>query len=159
MAIAVPAARPDLAAGAGLRRGAARPVVGATARLPARLGLGHALLCASLGARGNRRRVQASGWNELLYRTWFLVGGVFTAAWLGLGTAFLLGKTRFGYAFACASSLAASLPSSRATPYNAGTIGVLVFIVALVFAIAIAVETYFQNERWPRIAALTVVVG
>ena len=28
-----------------------------------------------------------SGWNELLYRTWYLTGAVWTAAWLGLGTA------------------------------------------------------------------------
>ncbi|MEO7663900.1 MAG: hypothetical protein ABIV26_02150, partial [Candidatus Limnocylindrales bacterium] len=42
----------------------------------------------------------ASGWNEALYRTWYLTGAVWTAGWLGLGTAFLLSRTRFGYAFA-----------------------------------------------------------
>ena len=42
----------------------------------------------------------AGGWNETLYRTWYLAGAVWTAGWLGLGTAFLLGKTRFGYSFA-----------------------------------------------------------
>ena len=41
-----------------------------------------------------------SGWNEALYRTWYLTGAVWTVGWLGLGTAFLLGRTRFGYAFA-----------------------------------------------------------
>ena len=40
------------------------------------------------------------GWNEILYRTWYLTGAVWTAGWLGLGTAFLLGRTRFGYCFA-----------------------------------------------------------
>ena len=46
----------------------------------------------------------AYGWNEALYRTWYLTGAVWTAGWLGLGTAFLLGRTRFGYSFALASS-------------------------------------------------------
>ena len=40
------------------------------------------------------------GWSEPLYRTWYLTGAVWTAGWLGLGTAFLLGRTRFGYTFA-----------------------------------------------------------
>jgi hypothetical protein len=39
------------------------------------------------------------GWTDLLYRTWYLTGAVFTAAWLGLGTALLLNRTRFGYAY------------------------------------------------------------
>ena len=48
--------------------------------------------CEAIGA--------AAGWNELLYRTWYLTGAVWTAGWLGLGTAYLLGKTRYGYAYA-----------------------------------------------------------
>ena len=48
----------------------------------------------------------ASGWNETLYRTWYLTGAVWTAGWLGLGTAYLLGKTRFGYSFALCLFLA-----------------------------------------------------
>ncbi len=46
------------------------------------------------------------GWNEALYRTWYLTGAVWTAGWLGLGTAFLLGRTRFGYSFALCLFLA-----------------------------------------------------
>ena len=46
------------------------------------------------------------GWNEALYRTWYLTGAVWTAGWLGLGTAFLLGRTRFGYSFALCLVLA-----------------------------------------------------
>ena len=48
----------------------------------------------------------ASGWNEALYRTWYLTGAVWTAGWLGLGTAYLLGRTRFGYSFALCLFLA-----------------------------------------------------
>ena len=54
--------------------------------------------CEAIGA--------ASGWNEALYRTWYLTGAVWTAGWLGLGTTFLLGRTRFGYSFALCLFLA-----------------------------------------------------
>src|SRR6185312_14660164 len=40
---------------------------------------------------------------------------------------------------------------------DAGSAPILYFIAALVLAIAIGVETYFANERWPRLAALAVV--
>jgi len=86
-------------------------------------------------------------WGELLYRTWYLTGAVFTAAWLGLGTAYLLGKTRFGYAYAALVLFGGLLAFAARNTYGAGTWGVLVIIAALVIAISIAVETYFQNER------------
>ena len=102
----------------------------------------------------------ASGWNEALYRTWYLTGAVWSAGWLGLGTAYLLGKTRFGYAFAFGLFLAGlfTLLTQRRYHYEgAGPAPVLYFIVAIVLAIAIGLETYFQNERWPRIAAIGVI--
>ncbi len=37
------------------------------------------------------------GWSEPLYRAWYLIGAFGVAAYLGLGTIFLLNKTRFGY--------------------------------------------------------------
>ena len=39
----------------------------------------------------------AFGWNEPLYRAWYLIGAFGVAAYLGLGTVFLLNRTRFGY--------------------------------------------------------------
>ena len=51
-------------------------------------------------ASGCEALAGAGGWNEALYRTWYLTGAVWTAGWLGLGTAFLLARTRFGYTFA-----------------------------------------------------------
>jgi hypothetical protein len=39
----------------------------------------------------------AFGWNEPLYRSWYLFGAFGVAAYLGLGTIFLLNRTRFGY--------------------------------------------------------------
>jgi hypothetical protein len=102
----------------------------------------------------------AGGWNEALYRTWYLTGAVWSAGWLGLGTAYLLGKTRFGYAFAFGLFLAGlfTLLTQRRFQYpGAGSAPVLYFIAAIVISIAIGLETYFQNERWPRIAAIGVI--
>jgi len=101
-----------------------------------------------------------SGWNELLYRTWYLAGAVWTAGWLGLGTAFLLGRTRFGYTFAVCLFLAGLftfLTQAKEQYPGSGSAPILYLIAALVLAIAIGVETYFQNERWPYMAALAVV--
>lgn len=39
----------------------------------------------------------ALGWSEPLYRVWYLVGALFVAAYLGMGTIYLLARTRFGY--------------------------------------------------------------
>ena len=57
-------------------------------------------------AAGCEALAAANGWSEPLYRTWYLTGAVWTAGWLGLGTAFLLGRTRFGYGFALCLFLA-----------------------------------------------------
>jgi hypothetical protein len=102
----------------------------------------------------------AFGWNELLYRTWYLTGAVWTAGWLGLGTAFLLGRTRFGYAFALCLFLAGLftfLVRNRPEYAGAGPLPLVYFIAAGILALAVAVETYFQNERWPMLAAGAVV--
>lgn len=101
-----------------------------------------------------------SGWNELLYRSWYLTGAAWTVGWLGLGTAFLLGRTRFGYAFALCLFLAGLftfLVRNRPEYAGAGSLPLLYFIAAAVLALAVAVETYFQNERWPVLAAGAVV--
>ena len=111
-------------------------------------------------ASGCEALAAAGGWNETLYRTWYLTGAVWTAGWLGLGTAFLLGKTRFGYTFAVSLFLAGLFTLLTQARYNypeAGSSPWLYFIVAIVLAVAIGVETYFANERWPYIAAVAVV--
>lgn len=111
-------------------------------------------------AAGAEAVAAIGGWNELLYRGWYLTGAVWTAGWLGLGTAFLLGRTRFGYAFAFSLFLAGLftfLVRSKPEYAGAGTLPLLYFIAAGVLALAIAVETYFGNERWPRIAAGAII--
>lgn len=111
-------------------------------------------------AAGCEALAAAGGWNEGLYRTWYLTGAVWTAGWLGLGTAFLLGRTRFGYSFALCLFLAGLftfLVRNRPEYAGAGALPLLYFIAAGLLALAVAVETYFQNERWPSLAAGAVV--
>ena len=102
----------------------------------------------------------AAGWNEALYRTWYLTGAVWTAGWLGLGTAFLLGRTRFGYSFALCLFLAGLftlLLRNRPEYAGAGALPLLYFIAAGLLALAVALETWFTNDRWPILAAGAVV--
>jgi hypothetical protein len=103
----------------------------------------------------------ASGWNEPTYRLWYLTGAVWTAGWLGLGTAFLLGRTRFGFAFAVCLFLAGlfTFLTARRDPEiyaDVTTTAMLYFLVAGVLALAVSVETYFQNWRWPWMAMAAV---
>lgn len=123
-------------------------------------------LCWAIGmlffgiASGCEAVAAASGWSEPLYRTWYLTGAVWTAGWLGLGTAFLLGRTRFGYAFAFCLLLAGLftfLTQRRYSYEGAGSSPILYFIAAGVLALAVAAATYFSDNRWPRIAAFAVV--
>jgi hypothetical protein len=112
-------------------------------------------------AAGAEALAALGGWNETLYRTWYLTGAVWTAGWLGLGTTFLLGRTRFGYSFALCLFLAGLftfLIRNRPEYQGAGALPLLYFLVAGLLALAVAVETYFSNERWPLLAA-TAVVG
>ena len=103
----------------------------------------------------------AAGWNELLYRTWYLTGAVWTAGWLGLGTTFLLARTRFGYAVALCLLLAGLftfLTQQRYQYPDAGVTPILYFAAGGVLAGTVAVLTYFQSDRWAGVA-LAAVVG
>ncbi len=111
-------------------------------------------------AAGCEAIAAAAGWNEALYRTWYLTGAVWTAGWLGLGTAFLLNRTRFGYAFALMlflGGLFTFLTQKKFGYPGAGAAPILYFIGAGILGLAVGIETYFQNERWPRIAAIGIV--
>ncbi|MES2209245.1 MAG: hypothetical protein V4515_03560 [Chloroflexota bacterium] len=104
----------------------------------------------------------AFGWSEPLYRSWYLIGAIWVAGWLGLGTVFLLAKTRFGYAFAVSLALAGlftvlswaryDYPGSGATPYVYG-------LAALVLAIGVVVMTARRDDRWVWLAGGAIVGG
>lgn len=104
----------------------------------------------------------AFGWSEGLYRVWYLVGAVYVAGWLGLGTVFLLGRTRFGYAYALSLLLAGLFTYLSAAKYqypqSYGT-EYLYFAIAVGLAIVIAVLTFRGDQRWPLVAAWATVLG
>ena len=105
---------------------------------------------------GSEALAAAIGWSDPLYRAWYLAGAALTPAWLGLGTAFLLGRTRFGYTYATLLLLSGviALMLRNAPNYaGAGPLPLLYLIAAVILALAIAVETYFQNAGWTRLAA------
>lgn len=117
------------------------------------------MLCYAIGS-GAEAVAMYSGWSEVLYRAWYLAGAVLTAAWLGLGTAFLLGRTRFGYMYAVLlllSGLVALMIRNNPIYEGAGPLPLLYLIGAVILALAIGIETYFGNERWPRFAAGAIV--
>ena len=95
----------------------------------------------------------AFGWNEPLYRTWYLIGAFGVAAYLGLGTVYLLNRTRFGY-FVAASFLLAGLFSyltsvkyaREGAPASDATV-VMVVGASFGAAILVALVTRFRR-RW-----------
>ncbi len=104
----------------------------------------------------------AFGWSEGLYRAWYLIGAVYVAAWLGLGTMFLLGKTRFGYGAAFSVLLAGLftvLSQAKAQYPDTGVIPYAAFAIAAVGAILISIETYRGTGRWAIIAGALIIGG
>ena len=103
----------------------------------------------------------AFGWSEPLYRLWYLIGAVWVAGWLGLGTVYLLGRTRFGYAFALCLGLAGLFTYLTWKKYEYPNSGIAPFVylgIAIVLAIVVAVMTRRRDDRWVHVAG-TVVVG
>src|SRR6266516_4063579 len=102
------------------------------------------------------------GWSEPLYRAWYLIGAVYVAGWLGLGTVYLLARTRFGYAFAASLLLAGLFTLLSQAKYDypdSGPAPFIYFGIAIVVAVAIAVMTYRRDERWASLAAVVIVGG
>jgi hypothetical protein len=102
----------------------------------------------------------AFGWNEALYRTWYLIGALFVAAYLGAGTIYLLAKTNFGY-FAGATVVigGAFAPLiSRRYPGSESAASV-VFAIALVGGVAIVVATATRKGLAAHIAVALLVAG
>lgn len=99
------------------------------------------------------------GWDATVYRTWYSIG-VATPAWLGLGTAFLLGRTRFGYTYGVLFALAGLIAFAARGRYpDAGLIPVGLLFAGVIVALAVGLETYFQDERWPVIGAVAVAAA
>jgi hypothetical protein len=104
----------------------------------------------------------AFGWSEPLYRTWYLIGAFFVAAYLGVGTIYLLAKTRFGY-FAGGTVFIGGLLSllfSHSSRYpGAETAGTVTFVIALIGAVAIIAATATRRPLAAHIAMAVLIVG
>jgi hypothetical protein len=104
----------------------------------------------------------AFGWSEPLYRAWYLIGAVWVAGWLGLGTVYLLGRTRFGYAFAVCLGLAGLFTFLTWRKYDYPNSGIAPFLylgIALAVAVVVAVMSRRRDDRWVHVAGLVVVGG
>lgn len=116
------------------------------------LWFGVAAACEFLGS--------AFGWNEGLYRIWYLIGALFVAAYLGAGTIYLLSKTNFGY-FAGATVIIGGVFApliSRRYP-GSGSAASVVFAIALVGGAAIIVATATRKGIAAHIAMALLVAG
>jgi hypothetical protein len=107
----------------------------------------------------------AFGWNEPLYRTWYLFGAFGVASYLGLGTVYLLNRTRFGYFVAASFALAAlfsyltSVKYAReGTPASDSTV-LLVVGVSLACAVLLAVVTRIERRLIGHVTAAILVGG
>jgi hypothetical protein len=104
----------------------------------------------------------AYGWSEALYRAWYLIGAVWVAAWLGLGTVYLLARTRFGYSLALSLALAGLFTylSWRRYDYpDSGVAIVLYPLIGLALAAVVAVLTHRGDPRWASLTGGALVVG
>jgi len=104
----------------------------------------------------------AFGWSEPVYRAWYLIGAIYVASWLGLGTMYLLGRTRFGYGAAFSFLLAGLftfLTWRRQQYEDSGASPYLYLAIAVIAAIALAVATYRGNGRWATLAGILIVGG
>jgi hypothetical protein len=104
----------------------------------------------------------AFGWSGPLYRAWYLVGAFYVAAYLGMGTIYLLSRTSFGY-FAGATVFLGGLTSwlfSRLPTYpGAGRVGTVALTVATLGAIGIVIATAIRRELAPHIAMAVLAIG
>jgi hypothetical protein len=102
----------------------------------------------------------AFGWSEPLYRTWYLIGAFFVAAYLGMGTVYLLEKTRFGY-FVAATLLIGGLfgLSIRGRYPEAGELGITVILFAILAAALVAMTTWLRREWSGHVTMAVLALG
>ena len=102
----------------------------------------------------------AFGWNEALYRTWYLIGAFFVAAYLGAGTIVLLARTRFGYFVAVSFLFGALYAFAIRGRYPEDTTAfAVVLVVCVAAAVAIAIATWRARSLVAPIALAVLGVG
>ena len=102
----------------------------------------------------------AFGWNEPLYRLWYLIGAIWVAGWLGLGTMILLARTRFGLALVPVFLLLAliALGGARAYP-DTGIASPAYALISVVLAVAVGWLAFRRDPRWAAVVAAWIVGG
>jgi len=102
----------------------------------------------------------AFGWSAGLYRAWYLFGAFYTAAFLGMGTIYLLARTAFGY-FAGVTILLGGLLSLAFTRVYPGssTVGWAAFAVALLGGLAVIAATAWRRSWAPHLALAVLALG
>jgi hypothetical protein len=102
----------------------------------------------------------AVGWGEPLYRVWYLIGAIYVAGWLGLGTVLLLAKTRFGLALVPVFLLLAliSLGGPKLYP-DAASVAPIYALVSVILAIGVGVLAFRRSGRWGSLVGLAIVAG
>jgi hypothetical protein len=108
----------------------------------------------------------AFGWSEPLYRAWYLIGAFGVAAYLGMGTIYLLNRTRFGYFVAASFAVAALFTFLAATvrypqegtPVSTGAT-VAIVGASLGTAVAVALVTRFRRRWMAHAVAVALVIG
>lgn len=102
----------------------------------------------------------AFGWSEPLYKAWYLIGAIWVAGWLGLGTIMLLARTRFGFALVPVFLLLALIALGGARAYtNVGVAPPIYAAFAVALAVATAALTYRRDDRWALVVAAALVTG
>lgn len=102
----------------------------------------------------------AFGWSEGLYRTWYLIGAFFVAAYLGAGTIVLLARTRFGYFVAASFVFGALYAFAIRGRYPEDTASfAIVLVTCLVAAAAIAMATWRARPLVAPIALGVLGIG
>jgi len=102
----------------------------------------------------------AFGWNEALYKTWYLIGALFVAAYLGAGTIYLLSKTRFGYFVGVTVLIGGALSLAATAKYpGSATGGTVTFVVAVLGAIAVIATTAVRRRLAAQVAMGVLLIG
>ncbi|MDQ2983027.1 MAG: hypothetical protein M3R70_03740 [Actinomycetota bacterium] len=102
----------------------------------------------------------AFGWNEALYRTWYLIGAFFVAAYLGAGTIVLLARTRFGYFVAVSFVFGALYAFAIRGRYPEDTTAfALVLVTCVAASVAIAIATWRARSLVVPIVLAVLGVG
>lgn len=111
-------------------------------------------------AAGTEFLGSAYGWNEGLYRAWYLIGAFLVAAYLGAGTVYLLARTRFGY-FVAASLALGGLFSWAAISKYAGsaTAGYVTLGASVLAAAVIALAAARRRELQAHVVMAFLAVG